>query len=199
MLAEARLRQVNEHRAAKATSSRLEYDAEGKAMARERTLTERQMVQEAEDRIKSEQALESIAIARLAEDEDAAFLAARRAELDAEVRRAQEARLNAEREATTAAAKRSAAEARAGYEAGRKAEVLGELSALAQAQTGETPRRVSRWRVFTASLLALLIGAAIGGMAPDPARLWHTLTGTGNEAGELKLRLDDTLQSRPAR
>jgi hypothetical protein len=177
----------------------MQYDEEAKAMARERARIERQMVQEAEDRIKAEQALESIALARQAEDEDAAFLATRRAELDTEVRRAQEARLNAERDAVTAAAKRSAAEARAGYEAGRKSEVVHELSALSQTQATARPQARGRGRLLAACLLALLIGTAIGSMVPGPVRLWATHAPADGESGALKLRLDDTLHRLPPR
>ena len=176
----------------------MQYDDEAHAMARERTLIERQMVQEAEGRIKDEQALESIAIAKQAEDEDAAFLATRRAELDAEVRRAQEARLVAEREGATAAAKRSAAEARAAYEAGRKADVVAELGSQQLHTETAHPTPNTRLRLVMTGVLAMLIGTALGSSSYlIPSQLWHKLLGENSAPGELKLRLDDTLQRPP--
>ncbi|HWV18893.1 MAG TPA: hypothetical protein VNZ68_10005, partial [Rhodocyclaceae bacterium] len=73
-----------------------------------------------------------------------------------------------------------------------------ELSA--HSSTAPAARSGKPWRLLAASVLALLIGAALG-TSPyaDPTWLWNRLSESTPAAGELKLRLDDSLQRPPAR
>jgi hypothetical protein len=179
----------------------LHYDDEARALARERKQAERQMVQDAEDRIKAEQALEVVAIARRAEDEDAVFLANRRAELDADIRRATEQRLIAEHEAATAASARHAAEARADSEGNRKEAALAELAQIAphaiEQKTVTTVAGISRTRAMCGLALALSIGLLFGTEFGFRLKQFASPYLGLSTNDKIELRLDDRLGKLP--
>ena len=184
-------------------SSRLEElkanelaEAEALALARIRAQSERTLAAQAEALRDAERKLELTVIDRRSTDLEAAREAANREAADIAAREAAEKRAGAEREAALAAQQRAevATQATAAAEARRQAEI--------EKNSAVAARRRAQWAAFwagarfkpVASVGALMLALGVGGGVWLSGRL-PKLTAAPGELPELRLRLDDSVES----